>query len=278
MKILSFGEIIWDVFPDDKYIGGATFNFSANLSYEGADSYIMTAVGNDNLGQDAISKIEEYNVKTDFINIINDKETGQCIVHFDEIIGPSYTIKDDVAYDYITYKDSIENKQFDALSYGSLALRHKNNFNLLNKLINSNNFNLLFCDINLRAPYYNEEVIEFCFSTANILKINDLEFKELIGNINDDLENVLLKFVNKHKNIDIVLLTCGDKGAYAYESKNKKLYYQKAIKVEVVSTVGAGDSFGACFLYNYLENKSIEECLLKAAHRSAKIVSQMQAI
>ena len=281
MKILSFGEIIWDVFPDDKYIGGATFNFAANLALFGADSYLLSSVGNDTLADEALTYVDKFKIKNDFISRCNDKETGQCIVHFDKVIGPYYTIKEDVSYDYLCFKERLIKEDFDALSFGSLALRSKNNFNLLDKLINSNKYKLLFCDINLRAPFYNEKVVNYCFDKANILKINDLEFNELINKDNKDnkdFKEVLKEFTNNHSNIKIVLLTCGEKGAYAYVKNQDKLYYQQAMKVDVVSTVGAGDSFGACFLYHYINDESIEDCLLKATIRSAKIVSQMSAI
>lgn len=278
MKILSFGEIIWDMFPDDKYIGGATFNFAANLAHEGATSYLLSSVGNDDLASEALEFVKKYNIKSDFISKVNNKETGQCIVHFDEVIGPYYTIKDDVSYDYLSFNERLIEEEFDALSFGSLSLRHENNFNLINKLIDSNKYKLLFCDINLRAPFYNDEIVEFCFSNSHILKINDLEFEELVNKDKKDLLEVLNEFSLKYKNLKVILLTCGEKGAYAYITENKKLYFQEAMKVKVVSTVGAGDSFGACFLYHYLLNESIEDCLLKATKRSAEIVSQMAAI
>ena len=278
MKILSFGEIIWDVFPDDKYIGGATFNFAANLALFGADSYLLSSVGNDTLADEALVYVKKFNIKNDFISRCNEKETGQCIVHFDEVIGPYYTIKDDVSYDYLKFDERLILEEFDALSFGSLALRSKNNFDLLDRLIKSNKYKLLFCDINLRAPFYNETVVNYCFNKANILKINDLEFNELINKENKDFKEIIKDFANNHPNIEIVLLTCGEKGAYAYVKSQNKLYYQQAMKVDVVSTVGAGDSFGACFLYHYINKESIEQCLLKATRRSAKIVSQMSAI
>ena len=136
MKILSFGEIIWDVFPDGKHIGGATFNFAANLSMLGVDSYLLSSLGNDLLAKKAYEYINKYNIKNDFITFVNNKETGQCIVCFDEVIGPYYKIKDDVSYDYLSYNERLVNEDFNALYFGSLAIRHPNNFELLDKLIN----------------------------------------------------------------------------------------------------------------------------------------------
>ena len=278
MKILSFGEIIWDMFPDDKYIGGAIFNFAANLAHEGAESYLLSSVGDDDLAIKALEYVNKYNIKSDFVAKVNNKETGQCIVHFDEIIGPYYTIKDDVSYDYLAFNERLVNEKFDALSFGSLALRHQNNYDLINKLIDSKMYNVIFCDINLRAPYYNDKIVDFCFSKSHILKINDLEFEELINKDKKELKTILNEFSIKYQNIELILLTCGEKGAYAYTTKDKKLYFKEALKVNVVSTVGAGDSFGACFLYNYLLGKSIDECLFKATKRSAEIVSILSAI
>lgn len=278
MKILSFGEVIWDLFPDKEYIGGAVFNFSANLSILGADSYLLTCVGNDKLGDLAIEEFKKYNINQKYVTKHPLKRTGQCIVHFDEKIGPYYTIKDDVSYDYLSVNTDFYSEYFDAISFGSLALRYKNNFELLKTILKNNNYKLAFCDINLRPPFYSNDIINFCFQHSNILKLNDLEFDEIINKQGLDYNTSLEKFSKEYSNLDIILLTCGEKGAYAYDTKNKKLYFQEAIKVDVVSTVGAGDCFSATFLYNYLNNKDIQTCLLEAAKRSSKIVSQMAAI
>ena len=89
MKILSFGEIIWDVYGNEKFIGGAPLNLAAHCSKQGAESFMLSAVGNDDLGKCALEEVKGFNVKTDFISVNYEKETGKCIVTLNEKGVPS---------------------------------------------------------------------------------------------------------------------------------------------------------------------------------------------
>ena len=91
MKILSFGEIIWDIYENEKFIGGAPLNLAAHCSKQGADSFMLSSVGNDDLGTSALEIVKKFNVKTDFVSVNNEKETGKCIVTLNENGVPSYT-------------------------------------------------------------------------------------------------------------------------------------------------------------------------------------------
>ena len=121
MRIVSFGELLWDVYPDAAHIGGAPFNFAAHSARLGARSYLLSALGKDEWGTRARAELDRLGVFADYVTAHGDKETGRCLVSLDERSVPSYTLLRDVAYDYIPTDDLPDD--FDVLYFGTLALR-----------------------------------------------------------------------------------------------------------------------------------------------------------
>ena len=282
MTILSFGEIIWDVYPNKHCIGGAPLNFAAHSAKSGADAYLLSAIGDDELGSEALREIQKFNVHTDFIGIVPGSPTGQCIVTLDENAIPDYRILDGVAYDRIALTDEVLSLPFDALAFGTLALRSRENLNAVNTLVCRGNFKKIFCDLNLRDPFYDYETVSFCLKSAHILKISETELEYVIKNIllstATSHENDLHLLAAAYHNLEAIILTCGENGAYALIRGEKDIYYAPAIPTKVVSTVGAGDSFGATFLVNYLAGEKISVCLERATQRSAYVIAHEDAI
>lgn len=280
MKILSFGEIIWDIYPDNKCIGGAPLNFAAHVAKRGVTSYLASAVGSDILGKDALLQLEKFAVKTDYVSTLSGKSTGTCTVLLDENGVPSYNLATDTAYDYISFPSELYGELFDAISFGTLALRSENNRRTLKSILDV--ADTVYCDLNLRYPFYTDDTVRFALESANILKISDTELDFLRENIlktaETDYSYLLNVLCDAYANIGIVLLTCGEKGAYLYTSNDRKILYRMAKKVNVVSTVGAGDSFGAVFLADYLLGKSLDKCLDGAICASAQVVSHKEAV
>ena len=275
MKILSFGEIIWDVYETEKFIGGAPLNLAAHCSKQGGDSFMLSAVGNDNLGKRALEEVKGFNVKTDFISVNQEKETGKCIVTLNENGVPSYNVLTDVAYDYIKTPDNIKNLEFDVFCFGTLALRSKKNLETVKSILKNGNIKKIYCDINIRPPFFSDGTIIFALENANILKISDEELHFVSESCGlKELKDI----AEKHKNLEFILLTQGEKGATVYDCKNKIAYTENAPKVEVKSTVGAGDSFGATFICEYFKTNDIKKSLKKATEISAFVVSKKEAI
>ena len=182
MNILSFGEILWDVYPDTKCLGGAPLNFAAHLKKHGENVFMMSAVGNDDLGNEAKKHIDALGISAKYITELKDKTTGRCMVTLDENKVPLYNLLQDVAYDYISW-DKITDS-FDVLYFGTLALRSENNFHQINKLIKEGEFKHVFVDINIRPPFYSEESVTFSIEKATVLKISIEELpvvSEILG-------------------------------------------------------------------------------------------------
>lgn len=282
MKILSFGDIIWDVYPDKACIGGALLNFSAHVAKSGADSLLMSSVGDDKLGSVALEKLHSFGVDTRYVSVDKTCPTGQCRVTLDENAVPTFCLLDDVAYDNIVLPENATSEHFDAIAFGSVPIRHQKNRDTLMRLIESKNTETIYCDVNLRSPFYTKETTHFCLENSNVLKVSEVELEyivtELLEKEMTSYDESLALLSNTYKNLELILLTCGEDGAYAYLTTEKRAYYYPSKKVAVVSTVGAGDSFGAAFLVAYLSGKDIPRCLEIATDRAAYVVSHMDAV
>lgn len=279
MKILSFGEIIWDVFPDKKCIGGAPFNFAAHAVKQGAEAFLVSAVGEDGLGKTALEKVEKYGIRADYVTK-NAKATGACRVSLDGNGTPSYNLLSDVAYDYISTQSV--SGEFDALYFGTLALRGKHNREQIAGILRSCKFTQVFCDVNIRPPFFDAESVKLCCESATVIKISSEELPIVQALLYEDKgfdESELMKrLANDFANLKLIIITKGDKGSVVYETGVEKTYFLPIKPVSVVSAVGAGDSYSAAFLVEYLKGADVMECMKKASAVSAKVVQKKGAI
>ena len=281
MKLLSFGEIIWDIYSqNEQTLGGAPLNFAAYATLLGDTAWVASSVGNDPLGQKAIEQIKELGVKTEYIVVSEEKETGQCRISLDQNGVPSYNILEDVSYDYISLPDKLPTG-FDTIAFGTLALRRGHNRVKLKNVLTNNNFSEIYTDLNLRSPFYSEESIDFCLSNATIVKISDEELPLVTQTLFHEtlnLQDAAASISRKYSQIKLLLITCGAKGAFCYDCQNEKTYDCPSEPVDVISTVGAGDSFGAGFLTIYNKTKDIPYALKISAKISAFVIAHKEAI
>ena len=279
-SLIAFGEVLWDVYPDEKYIGGAPLNFAAHFVKGGAESYLLSAVGDDALGADTLKAVNSLSVGTDFITVKSGVPTGRCNVTLDEDMHPTYALLSNVAYDYIDLPDG--DIRADAFYFGTLALRSEYNRASLAKALSRINAGTVIVDVNIRPPYDSAEAVCFALSYANILKISDEELPVVLDRAGIAADggygDICRRICGKYPQIKIILLTLGEKGAFAYDAKSDCEYKKAAQRVEVASTVGAGDSFASGFLAKYLSGESIDASLDYATRISAYVVSRKEAI
>lgn len=280
MKILSFGEIIWDVYPDEKHIGGAPFNFAAHAKRAGASAFFMSAVGDDALGEEAFKKIALYGVHSEYVTALEEYSTGICRVTLDQNKIPTYTIEDVSAYDFIPLPSNLP-QDFDALAFGTLALRREHNRRIIDRLLEKCDFGQVFVDLNIRSPFDYSESIRFALEKATVVKVSDEELPSVIARLEgtyEGIEESVIFLKQRFQNLRTVLVTCGGNPSVLYDLRSGKSYVCEAKKTEVVSTVGAGDCYGAFFLVNYLAGEPIEACMANAADAAAFVVSHTEAI
>ncbi len=279
MKVLAFGEVLWDVYTNSAHLGGASMNFAAHFKKCGGESWLVTAVGNDQTGEKAVEEIEKLGINTDYISTVK-QQTGKCLVTLDANQIPSYDLLDDVAYDYIQKPDAGD-ENFDVLYFGTLALRNENNRTVLKQILSENSFGDIFVDMNIRAPFYSADVVRFACENASIIKISDEELPvvmSLLGKVERPLKDCAKNIYEEFTNLRMILITRGGEGSLVYDCVDNEYYECDSQKVEVVSTVGAGDSFSAAFITKYIKTNDIKQALEFATKISGFVVSRKDAI
>lgn len=272
MKILSFGEIIWDIFEDKKEIGGAPYNFAAHCSKLGAESYLVSAVGDDENGKDALVEAKNIGIKCDYISVDRKHKTGVCNVVL-ENGNPKYSLESNTAYDHIP--DSVIYGDFDAIYMGTLALRSPQSRRSFEKILKYTDKKEVFFDVNFRSNFYTKELVERLMRETTILKVSDEE----IGFFGRrDPLHTMLDISAKYPKLKYICLTLGREGAFVYDCRKREMLCSEKPKGEVVSTVGAGDSFSACFLVNLLSGKPLGVCLDRAVILSDFVVQNLGAV
>lgn len=278
MRILAIGEIIFDVFEGEAEIGGAPLNFCAHCSALGAESAMVSAVGNDSLGFVALEKLRKFGVDTKYVQT-NNLPTGQCIVTLRNG-NPEYNVIRPAAYDGIRITDEFFSA--DVFAFGTLIQRDPVSRNTLRSILQNGKFKEIFCDINLRKDCYDRDSCLLCLENASILKISEEEEPFLheydlypCGSTNKE---TVKSICNSFGNIKLVLFTKGENGSLVYDKIKDKFYEIPAQKTDVVSTVGAGDSYSAAFFCEYLQNGNITAAAKAGAALSAFVVSHKEAV
>ncbi len=283
MKILTFGEVIWDKFGDRACIGGAPLNFSAHCSRCSAESDIITAVGNDELAGLTLYEICRLGVGTQFVQK-NDRPTGSCIVTLSEAGIPSYNIVKGTAYDSIKITpeiiSAISKREYDAFCFGTLAQRSEPSRRSLVKLLEGCRFKTVLCDINLRPDCYDVGSVANCLKYATALKLSREEEPLLqkfdIWKYQTGTEG-LVKLFSDYPQLTHILYTAGGDGSTVI-CRGGESFYIPAYGDTVVSTVGAGDCFGAVWLCRYLATGD-PKCAAETASRvSGYVVSVTEAV
>lgn len=281
MKLLSFGEVLWDVYPDKACIGGAPFNFAAHAAIHGENVTMLSAIGDDDLGRQTIAKLQQYHIDTTAVAVLPAKPTGTCVVTLDDNAVPSYDLRDHVAWDAID-PALVTEQSYDVLYFGTLALRHEQNVCALQTLFNTTSFGDVFVDVNIRKPFFSDTVIRFALEHATILKISDEELPVILDTLglphDTDFSALCRTLTARYQSLRVMILTKGGDGADAYDVQANTMYTTPCEKATVLSTVGAGDSFSAAFLHCYKANAPLDECLRYAAKIAAFVVSHYDAV
>lgn len=260
-NIICFGEVLFDVFPTHKKIGGAPLNVALRLASLGINAQIISRVGNDEIGRELLAFIKKNGVDTDTIQIDENLSTGEVIVQLNEKGSASYTINYPVAWDKIICipEDEIRVKKADALVFGSLVCRDGISQNSLLEIINYTKYAVF--DVNLRAPFYTKEILVNLMMQSDFIKFNDDELYEVSAFLNSpyhSLEQNIL-FIAEKTNTKHICVTKGSHGAVLYY--NEKMYYNSGYKIDVIDTVGSGDSFLAGLLSKLLYDENPQEAI-----------------
>ena len=274
--ICCYGEILWDIFEDKTKIGGAPLNSALRLKSFENKVDIISAVGNDLLGDKLISFIKKNGLSTNLI-LRNSYETGKVFINLDQDNNAIYDIKKFVAWDFINLNDQMirKIKKSNAFIFGSLSARNHESKKTLFKLIEKASFKVL--DVNLRPPYYNYKTIKKLLVKADFIKFNEEEIIEVSGELGHANKDIMscVSFISKFSKTNSICVTKADKGAILFHEN--KFHQHNGFKVKVIDTVGSGDSFLAMLINELLNKNDPNKSLKKACAIGAMVATKSGA-
>jgi fructokinase len=254
LRILSIGEILWDVFKEDELLGGAPLNFSANAVRLGNYAALLTAVGADNRGAKALEVVHSLDLPTEFVQISSTHQTGAATVVTDSAGNATYSIARPAAFDDVQLDDrllgALQTIAPDWIYFGTLFQTQENSEPRLLELIQQMPAAKRFYDINLRDGHWNFPLVERLSGLATIVKLNDDEAKVLSALTFGSGEFSLGRFCKlwcSQYGVEMMVVTLGSHGCAVYSEGTLCRY--NGFNVRVVDTVGAGDAFSAAFIH-----------------------------
>ena len=271
--VLGVGELLWDLLPSGKQLGGATANFAYHAHALGAEALTVSRVGRDALGREILERLGSLGLRTDGISTDASAPTGTVDVALDPQGKPTFTIHENVAWDSLEASPEIlaEAAQASAICFGTLAQRNPLTRAAIRAVLKAAPVGTLrIFDINLRQRFWSPELILESLAVANVLKLNDEELRVvaglfgLSGNESDQLRQLAAQFQLK-----VVALTKGANGSVLL--LDGELVSRPGSKLNVVDTVGAGDSYTAAMTIGLL-GRQCPARILECAHRLADYV------
>ena len=280
-RVAGLGEVLWDVFFDDNKLGGAPANFAAHAKRLGAKSYLLSAVGEDLFGQKAIDQLMLFGIDTSGVQFNRYSPTGRVIVSLDPIGNPTYKIDANSAWDHIQFNTAQAKiaKCLDAICFGTLAQRYPNSKNSILKILRATSTNCLrVFDVNFRQDYYHPKIIEQNLNIASAVKMNEEEFLE-IGKMFSFSKNHKkgLRFLINEFDLKLGIITLGGKGA-VMANQDHFCSYSPEKKIQIKSTVGAGDAFTAAAVMGWLNQNPLDQIIQKATDLATFVCSHLEAV
>lgn len=272
--VVGLGELLWDLLPEGKQLGGAPANFAYHAKAMGANGYVVSCIGKDDLGQEILDQLEEHGLDLSHVDKDAEHPTGTVTVELDAQGIPSYTIHENVAWDFIPTSPALLElaSKTDAVCFGSLAQRLPVSRATIKQFLEATPPDCLrFFDVNLRQAFFSKEIIREGLEVSQVLKINDEELPvvgELLsisGSETDIMDALIEKF-----SLRVIALTRGDKGSLLYSADDQS-DHPGFPPEEIADTVGAGDSFSAATVMGLLEGLKLS-VVCENANRLASFV------
>lgn len=260
--IVAYGEVLWDLLPSGPVLGGAPFNFVYRVNSLGYRGVMLSRVGADAYGEQALAQMRNLGIGTDGIQQTSDYPTGTVNVFLDDKGTPDFTILPNVAYDYIQATSAMTEalRNADCVCFGTVAQRSAVSRKTLAHVLENFSGQHILYDINLRKDCYTEDVIRSSLAHSTILKLNEHEVP-VVAKLYDVADAPIAEFVNAlfpKTELEYCLVTLGEHGAFA-ASRGGEHVSEPAYRVNLVDTCGSGDACTAGFLYGLLEEKPLRE-------------------
>ena len=254
MRILSTGEVLWDIVDGKEFLGGAPLNFSANSRRLGNFVALLTGVGDDELGRKALRQMNSLGLNTDFAQIVREAPTGTAQVTLDKSGSATFQIGRPAAFDVLNINSGLiqqcQTVLPDWIYFGTLANSHAPNEEMLHSLVEQLQPVKCFYDMNLRDSHWSLPLVERLSALATVIKLNDEEAKRIFDLKFGKLPYTLERFCQRWSEafgVQQICVTMGSAGCALYSSNSFRTF--GGYSVDVVDTVGAGDAFAAGLLY-----------------------------
>jgi len=276
LQVAGIGELLWDVFPNGKRLGGAPLNFCYHCQQLGTGSFPVSAVGADPLGDQIREELDSRSISDNFVSTARDLNTGTVQVRLDQKGVPSYEICQGVAWDAIAFGNFEQDLAgfVDAVCFGSLAQRNPKSRRSIEFFVSSVEPEAICVfDVNLRQDFYDRSTLERSLQISNVLKVSDEELPVLAslfglrGSHETQLQTLL-----EHFGLDLIAYTRGGSGSVL--ATETEIDEHPGYAIEPVNTVGAGDSFTATLIVGLLKGKSLQEVNDHANQVAAFVCSQ----
>lgn len=260
-RIVAIGEVLWDLLPEGKQLGGAPANFTYHCRSLGADACLVTRIGDDDLGHEVLERFRLLGLPNETVQIDDDLPTGTVDVALSADGQPRFTIREHVAWDRITADTHslAAAAEADAVCFGSLAQRSESSRAAVRALVAAAPPRALrLFDVNLRPPFIDGDVIADSLALANALKLNDQELTELarMFGLSSDVQRSLIQLADRF-GLSLIALTRGANGSLLLEGGAWSDHPGHAVAVR--DTIGAGDAFSAALVVGSLSGRPLPE-------------------
>jgi fructokinase len=264
--ILGIGELLWDMLPEGARLGGAPANFSVMAGRLGNHAAILSRVGRDDLGREAVHQLDPLPADTSFLQVDPSHETGRVTVSLDNG-QPVYQIHHPAAWDFMELSDEWVRlaERANAICFGSLAQRSVESRQTIQTLVaQASSQCVRIFDVNLRPPFYSSEVIQESLELATVFKMNDMEVPQVLtllgipGEVDVDPDGLRLgaeRLLSEFPTLKLVAITRGGQGSLLV---TRDEWHQHAgFPVKVADTIGAGDAFTAAIAHYLLRGAEL---------------------
>ena len=262
MYLIGIGELLWDIFPDSRHLGGATFNCVHHSKQLGHQGVIISRIGNDESGEELLRLLKNKGFDTEYIQIDPRRETGYVSVALDENAQPTFTCSGTAPYDYLEWDERFPKlaAEVDAVVFGTFAQRTEQASRITRNFLDICKNAIKIFDVNFREWNENtENAVRSCLTTTDILKMNDSELvkmRELYPELSENYVESLLQLVDIG-NLRVACLTVGKWGCLLTDGTD--IVYCPGINKKPVDTTGAGDAFISALTLHYYQGRTLPE-------------------
>ena len=273
--MIGLGEVLWDILPSGKMLGGAPANFAYMTNVLGDQGIVASRVGNDDLGREACGVMQRLGLDTSYVQQDDQHETGAARVSIDAAGQPNFIIKEPVSWDFLQWTSAWEESsaRTDVVCFGSLAQRSEISALTIECFLRNTPKKVLhICDVNLRQSFYNKDALTKSLRHAHIVKLNEQELFQVSSllRLGAGSEGTLAKRLLNEFGLLLVCITRGARGSLLVGED--QTVEHRGFRVKVADAVGAGDAFTACLAHHYLRGRSLEE-ISESANRFASWVA-----